>query len=365
MDTDDNIIIFKLSPEGKFSFVSETITKFGFTSNELVGKHFSVIVHPEDFPKVNRISKSRGFAQAFDERRTGLRSTKNLQLRLLPKHEITSDYYVRVDSSGVYDRDVFDKNKRFLGTIGCIKLNHENVALSNEMIKLEKMAAIGSLAFNLCHEFKNLSQMMLGNAQLMVKCDDIKEIHESLDVILSAANRSAGLCKHILEYAQPGKTEKTVCNMNECIEKIVSMVGFLFKTNNIILTKNYDEKFDVLVNMGEIEQVLLNLVINACDSMTPRGGMLEISIDRKDGWIETKIKDTGYGISSENLSKIFTPFFTTQNYQFESFKMSGNGLGLSVANDIVKRYNGSIEVESELGQGSTFTVRLPSAGINA
>jgi len=156
-----------------------------------------------------------------------------------------------------------------------------------------------------------------------------------------------------------------VMNLNDTVHSVAKMLERLIGENielNVIAESNL---WEINMDPSQAEQVIINLVTNARDAMLPMGGNLEVGVGQAGGNVEVKFTDTGRGIKEANLRRVFEPFYTTHVEVEEDSWLKGIGLGLSVSYRIVKRHGGMIEVESEIGKGTTFTVKLPAKGERA
>jgi len=178
-----------------------------------------------------------------------------------------------------------------------------------------------------------------------------------LELVLQESLRARGVVRRLLDFSRPSESRRVRTDLNELIRLVMTLVRHLVRTNGV--TSQVELQPDLLwvsVDANQIQQVILNLVHNGLQSM-PNGGTLKVRTDTRQrddlDWVTFSIQDTGEGISPENLERIFEPFFTTRGDR------KGTGLGLSVSYGIIKSHNGFIEVESNLQQGSIFTVYLP------
>jgi len=235
----------------------------------------------------------------------------------------------------------------------------EECRLQREVIQQEKMAAIGMLAGGVAHEINNPLGGILAFTQLLLKdarekkdellCRDLKEVE-------GAAIRCKKIVADLLDFSRISKDrELSNVDVNALLERVLPFIKSEVKALNIDL--KIDVSSDVpLVNAipDRLQQVFLNLMTNACHAM-PHGGTLSIKTGMsKDGSrVTIWVSDTGEGIAPEYRDKIFDPFFTTKK------PGKGTGLGLSISYRIIKEHGGSIELESEVGKGTTFTVSLP------
>ena len=230
---------------------------------------------------------------------------------------------------------------------------------------------MGRLAGGIAHDFNNLLAGILGFASLLKnRVEPDGEAHEFADIIEKAAQRGAQLTNQLLTTIRKAPFEMRLMDVNEAMQDVVQLLSrTLPKGINIV--SHFQPTLPLIQgDIGQIHQVLMNLCLNGADSMSGKG-TLNVSnnavylseefcrqhLNLNPGQhIQLTVADTGTGISEENKSKIFEPFFTTKE------PGKGTGLGLSVAYGIVKTHHGSIDIKSELGHGSTFTVYLPVCG---
>ena len=226
----------------------------------------------------------------------------------------------------------------------------------NQLIQSDRMTEIGMLAAGVAHEFNNLLNVILGYAQYAKGIKAGKEIKEALDIIVKSSNRGADIVENLLMFAKRIENKKELTDIKETLEGVMYLVKRDLEKNGINIVRNYSEISKTIVDIGQIQQVFLNLIIDAQEAM-PKGGKLTISLSQDDGFIKIQFHDTGKIIKKKDLPRLFTPFFTTKIRKKEGW--SGTGLGLSVSYGIIQAHGGTIKVESEKDKGTTFTVRLP------
>ena len=242
------------------------------------------------------------------------------------------------------------------------KAEEEREQLQAQLIQSEKMAGIGTLSSGIAHEFNNLLQIMSGHVQFAEKTKKAEDIKEAFDIVLSTTDRASKIIQDLLTFSRTEETKRELCSIKEPLESVLSLTEDQLKKNNIVVVKKYGRTSNLKVNKGEIKQVFLNMVTNARDAMLPRGGRLKIGIRQEKGQVKVSFHDTGKGIRKEDLGRVFEPFYTTKGAVGGSEAIAGTGLGLSVSYGIVKRHGGVIEVESKVGKGTTFTIKLPIKG---
>ncbi len=223
-----------------------------------------------------------------------------------------------------------------------------------QVVQSKKLAAIGELAAGVAHEINNPVGVILGFSQLLqrrVPPDDF--FAEPLATIERESLRCKQIVQNLLDFARMGKPRMLQMDLHQILEATCQLLEYQLSKGNIQLIKNYAANLPtIVVDPQQIQQVFVNLMLNAYQAM-PHGGSLEIRTWAQDNQVAVAFSDKGLGIPQEHLDRIFDPFFTTKE------PGEGTGLGLSVSYGIVQRHNGHIEVESQVGQGSTFTVHLP------
>jgi two-component system NtrC family sensor kinase len=225
-----------------------------------------------------------------------------------------------------------------------------------QLMQSEKLASLGRLASGVAHEINSpLTGILTFSHLLMRKLKDNPELQKELELIVKETTRVSTIVRGLLDFARESRPQKRPCNINELILQTLSLVERQSVFQNIRIAKSLDPQVPILlVDANQIQQVFMNILLNAADAM-PDGGSLAISsrLLPGDSFAEVKFSDTGCGIPEENLSRIFDPFFTTKA------EKKGTGLGLAVSYGIIERHRGRIEAQSEVGRGTTFTIHLP------
>ena len=244
----------------------------------------------------------------------------------------------------------------------------ERIKLEGQLRHAQKMEAIGMLAGGIAHDFNNILNVIIGYGIMMLgRLENDPLSKEQLNEVLAAADRAATLTKRLLLFSRKQGVVMKLLNVNEIILGMEKMLCRIIREDINFTLELTSGKMMVMGDSGNIEQVLLNLVSNACQAM-PQGGRLTISSGIKevdDAFIAASgygkagtyalisVTDTGIGMDAETQKKIFEPFFTTKGIG------EGTGLGLSIAYGIIKQHNGNINVYSEEGKGATFKILLP------
>ncbi|MBI2154378.1 MAG: response regulator [Candidatus Rokubacteria bacterium] len=234
--------------------------------------------------------------------------------------------------------------------------------LEAQMLQSEKLTALGQLAGGIAHDFNNLLQAILGYAELMARNPDRKDlVRRGLEVIERAASDGSETVRRIQEFARLRPIEAfTSVDLNQVIGEAVAITRPRWEQQAAHLGIRLELVLDlpplplVLGRPAALSEVFTNLILNAIDAM-PNGGVLRISTaDEGTDWVAVEVSDTGTGMPEEVRRRIFDPFYTTKGE-------AGTGLGLSVSYSIIKNHGGEIRVESQVGRGTSFTVRLPTS----
>jgi two-component system NtrC family sensor kinase len=227
--------------------------------------------------------------------------------------------------------------------------------VQDQLIHAGKMAALGELAAGVAHEINNPLTGVLTFSSLMLK--KVEEGHpwkKDLDNIVQQTTRCRNIVRGLLDFARQRKPDKKEWDIHLLLNNTLTLVEKQAPFQNIRIQKEFRNGIPMLlIDADQIQQVFMNILLNAADAMTANGGSLNIRTDVKNGMAEISFTDTGQGIPKEHLSKLFDPFFTTKQTG------KGTGLGLAISYGIIQSHSGNIEVESEVGKGSTFRIKLP------
>jgi PAS domain S-box-containing protein len=247
-----------------------------------------------------------------------------------------------------------DEEGNVIGTVMVFRDITELKQLEEQLVRKEKLATIGQLASGVGHELRN-PLGVIGNSAyyLNMKLKDADEkVRKHIEILQREVHRANRIISDLLDFSRVSPPALETCNVNSIIKD--TLADLKLPENISLETQLNDELPGILVDPDQIRQVFLNLSSNAVQAM-PEGGRLEIKTGVKDDFAEIMLRDTGEGIPKEHLQKIFDPLFTK--------KAKGIGLGLSIVKGIVEGHKGTIEVESEVGEGTTFTIKLPFQSI--
>ncbi|MBI2833986.1 MAG: PAS domain-containing protein [Acidobacteria bacterium] len=233
----------------------------------------------------------------------------------------------------------------------------ERRAFEMQLFQSEKLAALGIMAGGIAHELRNPLSVSFSAAQfLLAQPLDETFREECIQKVISGIQRASTIIETLLHFAKPSENARLQpVDLGALVRETVRLVAHQARLQKVKLSLHSSlSPVSILGNANLLQQVVMNLILNACQAM-PTGGDLAIAVDHEEADAIVRMQDSGCGISPTNLRKIFDPFFTTRPIG------SGTGLGLTMSYTIVEQHRGSLEVESVEGQGSTFTVRLPLA----
>ena len=252
-----------------------------------------------------------------------------------------------------------DENDVFLGNVLLFKDLTEVRTLRREVARSQRLASVGRLAAGVAHEIRNPLSSIKGFATYFKeRYPDRPEDQQTADIMIQEVDRLNRVVGQLLEFAKPVPVKPKPVSLQALLNDSIKLIRDRAAEKNIsIQTQNNTRMDEVRIDPDRINQVLLNLYLNAIDSMESGGELkVEISSDGQRRNVVIQVSDTGRGISRENLSKIFEPYFTT--------KSTGTGLGLAIAHNIVEAMGGKITVVSDKEIGTTFTVALPNSAEN-
>jgi PAS domain S-box-containing protein len=362
-------IIFTLGAKGEFLFVNDTVESLlGYESSSLQGKDFSTIVHGDDVEKVRAFfeaaRKGKPLSDCMEVRLRCRTSRANgddcstVELRASAMAEVSVEESGKIH--GIYGvaRDITERRRT----------EEEKKLLEAQLRQAQKMEAIGTLAGGIAHDFNNLLMAIQGNASLMLF--DLDQKHEHFDRLRNIeklVDSGSRLTAQLLGYARKGRYEVRPIDLNLLVKDACETFNRTKK--EIRITQHFDKHLAAIeADAGQIEQVLMNLLVNAADAMRG-GGKVTIRTSNtthedmkgklynpKPGkYVLLAVSDTGIGMDEKTQERIFEPFFTTKEMG------RGTGLGLASTYGIIKGHGGFIDVESQPGKGATFYIYLPAS----
>jgi len=230
--------------------------------------------------------------------------------------------------------------------------------LRQQLLQAQKLSSVGALASSVAHEFNNILTTIINYARLALRQQEEAARTQALEKILKGSQRAATIINSMLGFARNTSTQREMTDLVALVEEALVLTEKDLSKHRIHVEKKYHGRPRASVVPAQIEQVLLNLLINARQAM-PRGGHLRIEVreNPRTQLIELSVADTGVGIPPDRLRLIFEPFYTTKEPDANGH--GGTGLGLSVCRQIVEQHQGRIRVESLVGKGSTFIIKLP------
>ncbi len=236
----------------------------------------------------------------------------------------------------------------------------EKKKMGEQLLQASKLASLGKLTAGISHEIGNplasISSLVQEIRSLKMSSEaDIEFTEESLHTINSHIERIAKIVRSLGDFARISTKEKKTSNIAEILDRTVNLARYDKRFKNIQLVPHIEDIPLLRVNPDQMQQVFLNLMLNAIDAM-PDGGRLIISMKRRSDFVEVIFSDTGMGIDETIIDRVFDPFFTTKPLG------KGTGLGLSICYGIIREHNGTISVKSKRGEGTTFTIKLPVEG---
>jgi signal transduction histidine kinase len=233
----------------------------------------------------------------------------------------------------------------------------ETRRLKDQVYHLDKLSSLGTLTSGVAHEINNPLTGIIGYTEMLLMKNGGELSKKYLQNIYDSAIRCKKIVKNMLAFSRQAPACKNLENINDIIDKTIELHEYRLKTTNIEIIKDYEEDLYAHIDRQQMQQIILNLIINAehAISETDRSGTIEFktAYDKKSNNIIITVSDNGNGIPREALPKIFDPFFTTKPVN------KGTGLGLSIAHGIIAEQGGTIEVESKIGKGTSFIIELP------
>lgn len=233
--------------------------------------------------------------------------------------------------------------------------------LEAKLAQAQRLTAVGELASTTTHEFNNVLMTIINYAKLGLRHKDAATREKSFNKILTASNRAAKITQCILGMARNRSASHEPTNLVQLLDDTLLLLERELRKYRVTIERVIEPVPEVMADGNQIQQVLLNLLINARQAM-PNGGriVVKLSPDAENKTVELMIRDNGCGIPQEKLPKIFDSFYSTKDGPDASGK-GGTGLGLSMVRDVIEAHQGRIQVNSTVGKGTAFTIKLPAA----
>jgi two-component system, NtrC family, sensor kinase len=244
-------------------------------------------------------------------------------------------------------------------------LEEQNALLRQQLAQAQRLTALGELVGTTTHEFNNVLMTILNYAKMGLRHKDTATRDKALDKILNAANRAAKITNGILAFARNRSQSLEPTDLARVIGDSMMLLEREMNKYRIRVETQIESVPPAMANGNQIQQVLMNLLINSRQAM-PLGGtvFIRLGFDSANKMVELLVRDTGCGMSPETMRRIFDPFFSTKAGPDASGK-GGTGLGLSMCRDIIEAHHGRIRVDSAIGKGTAFTIKLPAAPIES
>jgi PAS domain S-box-containing protein len=353
--------IITLDPDGKFSSINpfcESLTSW--KREEWMGRQFFPVVHSDDLPRAKT-----SFSEALNGKKTPM-----MDLRVMNKA-----------GEFIWMEFIFTPQTHHDKVTGVLAIGRDisarhiaaraQEALELQLRRAQKMEAIGRLAGGIAHDFNNFLTIIMANCGLARM--DVIGTHpaaERLEQINRASLRAAALVQQILTFSSNREQERNIINLKLALKEVTTMLRSTLPRSIEVRTKFASDCPSVLADVGQIQQVILNLATNAAHAMRESGGVLDVSLSAIEvdedlamrnpelhpgPYVRLTVSDSGHGMDAATMEHIFEPFFTTKP------QGEGSGLGLSVVHGIVKSHDGAINVYSELGRGTSFNIYFPAA----
>lgn len=276
------------------------------------------------------------------------------------KYAQTKEYLLRtrqstfIPVSWVFS-PLMDSNNQTVGIVAVGRDLTEKRKFEMELLKSQKLAALGVMAGGIAHEIRNPLAICFSSAQFLLEDGSLSEFYrECTEKIYKGIQRTSAIVENLLKYSYPSTTTQiTLVNIVPLIKETLTLITHHAKIHKIETKASFSKEYlmvDGVVTL--LQQVFMNILLNAINAM-PNGGKLTIHVHTVDNEVFVQVTDTGCGISGGNLNKVFDPFYTTAPVG------TGTGLGLSLCYSIMREHNGTIEVDSREGKGSVFTVKMP------
>lgn len=238
------------------------------------------------------------------------------------------------------------------------ELEQQLQMMEAQLLQTQRLSSVGALSSSITHEFNNILTTVINYAKMGVRHKDDKTRDKAFDRILSASQRASKITTGMLAYARSTSDRLEPCELNRLLGDVMVLLQKDLQMHRINVDLDAEPAVWAMVNSSQIQQILMNLIVNARQAMK-EGGRLKLKIvdNAGEGWAELSVGDSGCGIPNDKLQKIFDPFFTTKTA--DSRGQGGTGIGLSVCRKIIEAHKGRLRVESEVGVGTTFTLKLP------
>ena len=363
VESSDDAIISKTLDGTVTSWNSGAERLFGYTAQEMIGKSIMILIPPERHDEERLILERLRRGERIEHYET-VRVAKSgravdISLTISPIRNSSG----RIIGASKVARDItLWKHAQEALRESEEKLRRQAQELEQQLIASGRLVSLGEITASMAHEFNNPLGIVMGFTQdLLSETDPSSPSYRSLKIIDEETKRCEKIIRNLLQFARPRATEVSQTDIRQLVEKTINLLAnHLYKQKIEAISEIENNLPSISADPQQMEQVLVNLCLNAIDAM-PEGGKLTVAAKAEpptDGGSSTvaiTVADTGFGIEERDLPKIFQPFFTAK-------KKRGLGLGLPICNRIIKNHGGRIKVESQPGKGTTFKVHLPLDG---
>ncbi|MFQ5483371.1 MAG: PAS domain-containing sensor histidine kinase, partial [Nitrospinaceae bacterium] len=362
MSVPEAIVIF--NNKEKIEFVNTAFEKFtGIQQKDCLGKSVREAL-PQFYKELDSLSKEltayqRGGASGLANVTSNQGSTYQAQDPLRPKEKENQSEVQSTLSIGdwllayqFFDMVIAGDEARRTGLL--MKDITDERKLLDHLVLAEKLSGLGTLAAGIAHEMNNPLFSIMGYTEAILDEKDPKEMHKYAEKVLDRSKHMASVILNFAGYSRSNARDGVApVQLNEKLDAALDMAVLASYSDDIKVTRNYEEIPPIKAKPEEIQQIFLNLIGNAVQAMDGKGE-LDLTTRRYAGLMEIQIKDSGPGISPEHILKIFDPFFTTKE------QGKGTGLGLNIVHRVIEKYGGNIRVESERGKGACFIITFPA-----
>lgn len=238
--------------------------------------------------------------------------------------------------------------------------DRQNGELESQIRQMHSLSNIGMVWAMVAHEMNNILSPLANYARLSLQHPDDKELmHKALQKTVKNSDRASKIMKSVLALASGKPQEKKEHNLKTLVDEVFACLARDLSKDKINVVLEIPEEMTIRAEGTCIQQVLMNLILNARKALLPNGGSLRIAASKDTDSVRIEVADSGCGIEPENLKEIFRPFFTNSNSRVKS-QQAGTGLGLAFCKKVIEEHDGMISVESQVGRGTTFKVILPA-----
>ena len=345
--------IVLINASGRITLVNTAAERmFGYERNELLGRALEILL-PERVRGVH-VDHRAGYFAGPRVRPMGT------GLDLAGRHKDGTEFPVEISLSYVQSSEGTTAMALITDITERKRVEGELKQQREALYQTEKLAALGTLSAGIAHEMNNPLGIITSRIEVMLLDAEEQQLPaqvlDDLQVLHRATQRVARIATNLRSFARQAPREHTRIDLNAVVQETFLLMEKPLEVDGIRLTMELEPGLGaILGDASTLQQVLLNLVTNAREAMAGQGGeiRIETGVAERPGWVRVLIRDTGPGLSPEDLSKVFDPFYTT--------KRTGTGLGLSVSYGIIQDHHGTVDVQSTAGQGTTFTLAFPVA----